>query len=58
MRTKVVERLARYKTDCTEMAELLFSSQKMRVEKELNEVNTLLTTQRREEIAFIMTEAS
>jgi hypothetical protein len=32
--------------------------QKLKIAKELNEVITLLTTIRRDEIAFIMTEAT
>lgn len=54
---RVIERINRYKTDCLEMADILLK-QKLRIERELNEIITLLTTQRRDEIAFIMTEAS
>ncbi len=38
------------------MADLLVQ-QKIKIEKELNEIVVLLTTQRRDEIAFIITEA-
>lgn len=53
----MVDRINKYKVDCLEMAELLVK-QKLKIDKELNEIVTLLTTQRRDEIAFIMTEAS
>ena len=57
IRSKVVERVARYKTDCQEMAQLLLKH-RLSTDRELSEVTVLLTTQRREEIAFIMTQAT
>lgn len=54
IRGKVIERIAIYKTDFKEMAELMIP-QRLKVEKELNEVTVLLTTQKREEVAYVMT---
>ena len=57
IRQKVIERVAVYKADFKEMAEILIP-QRLKIEKELNEITVLLTTQKREEFAYVMTEAN
>ena len=57
IRNKVIERINFYKADCREMMELMIT-QKLKIQKELDEIILLLTTQKRQEIAFLMTEAS
>ena len=57
IRGKVIERIAAYKADFKEMAEIMMP-ERLKIEKELNEVTMLLTTQKREDIAYMMTSAN
>lgn len=44
---KIIEKVNRYKADCAEMAGLLYKGHKLKIDKELNEIISLLTTPKR-----------